>query len=145
MLSKSAEYAMRALVFIQLRNWEQKRPGVGEISREIEAPESYTAKILQTLTKRKLLNSMKGRGGGFFFTENQSNLSLYDVIHVVEGDACFHKCGFGLKQCNNDNPCPLHEKYKVLRDGFFKIVNTETIKSLSEKILQGSAVLNRVV
>lgn len=144
MLSKSTEYAIRALVFVQLRNWEQKRPGVGEIAKEIEAPEAYTAKILQTLTKNKLMDSMKGRGGGFFFNDNQSNLTLYDVIHVVEGDACFHKCGFGLKQCNNDNPCPLHDKYKVVRDGFFDIVKTETIKSLSDKIKQGDAVLNRL-
>jgi DNA-binding IscR family transcriptional regulator len=88
---------------------------------------------------------MKGRGGGFFFSDNQSNLTLYDVMHVVEGDAYFHKCGFGLKQCNNDNPCPLHEKYKAVRDGFFEIVKTETIQSLSEKIKQGDAVLNRIV
>ncbi len=145
MLSKSTEYAIRALVFIQLRNWLQKRPGVSEIAKEIEAPEAYTAKILQSLTKNKLVDSMKGRGGGFFFNENQSNLTLYDVIHVIEGDACFHKCGFGLKQCNNENPCPLHEKYKVVRDGFFEIVKTETIKALSEKIVQGEAVLNRFI
>jgi len=144
MLSKSTEYAIRALVFVQLRNWEQKRPGVTEIAQEIEAPEAYTAKILQTLTKNKLVDSMKGRGGGFFFSDNQSNLTLYDVIHVVEGDDCFHKCAFGLKQCNNENPCPLHEKYKGVRDGFFEIVKTETIKSLSEKILHGDAVLNRI-
>ncbi len=145
MLSKSTEYAIRALVFVQLRNWEQKRPGVSEIAKEIEAPEAYTAKILQTLTKNKLMDSMKGRGGGFFFNDNQSNLTLYDVIHLVEGDACFHKCGFGLKQCNNENPCPLHEKYKVVRDGFFEIAKTESIKSLSKKIVHGDAVLNRIV
>jgi len=144
MLSKSTEYAIRALVFVQLRNWEQKRPGVGEIAKEIDAPESYTAKILQTLTKNKLMDSMKGRGGGFFFNNYQSNLTLYDVIHLVEGDACFYKCGFGLKQCNNDNPCPLHDKYKLVRDGFYEIVQTETIKSLSEKIKHGEAVLNRL-
>lgn len=144
MLSKSTEYAIRALVYVQLRNWEQKRPGVGEIAKEIEAPEAYTAKILQMLTKNKLMDSMKGRGGGFFFNDNKSNLSLYEVVHVMEGDACFHKCGFGLKLCNNDNPCPLHEKYTVVRDGFYDIVKTETIHSLSEKIKQGEAVLNRL-
>jgi Rrf2 family protein len=145
MLSKSTEYAIRCLVFVQLRNWEQERPGVSEIAKEIEAPEAYTAKILQILTRNKLFDSMKGRGGGFFFDDNQSNLTLYDVIHIVEGDDCFHKCGFGLKQCNKDNPCPLHEKYKVVRDGFFEIVKMETIKSLSEKILHGDAVLTRIV
>lgn len=145
MLSKSTEYAIRALVFIQLRNWEQKRPGVDEIAREIEAPQPYTAKILQILAKHKLVDSAKGRGGGFFFGENQSKLTLYDVIHVLEGDACFYKCGFGLKSCNDNNPCPLHDKYIVVRDGFFEIAKTETISALSDSIRRGDAVLNRIV
>ena len=143
MLSKSTEYAIRALVFIQLRNWENKRPGVEEVAKEIEAPVSYSAKILQTLTRHKLLGSMKGRGGGFAFDDNQSKLRIYDVIHVMEGDSCFQKCGFGLKTCNDENPCPLHDKYVVIRDGFFDIVKTETISSLSEKIMKGKAFLNR--
>lgn len=142
MLSKSTEYAIRSLVFVQLRNWEAKRPGVGDIAKEIEAPEAYTAKVLQTLTKNKMMDSMKGRGGGFFFNENQSSRTLYDVICVMEGDAYFHKCGFGLKHCSNEHPCPLHEEYKVVREGFYKLVRKETIHSLAEKIRIGDAVLN---
>lgn len=143
MLSRSTEYAIRALVFIQLQNWDSKRPGVAEIAQKIESPGAYTAKILQTLAKHKLINSIKGRGGGFFFDESE-HLTLYEVIHVMEGDACFYKCGFGLKSCNNDNPCPLHDQYKIIRDGFFEIVKTETIQSLSRKIAEGTAVLNYV-
>lgn len=145
MLTKSTEYAIRALVYIQLQNWENKRPGVIEIAREIEAPEAFSAKILQTLTKHKLLDSMKGRGGGFFFPGNASNLTLYDVIHVVEGDGTFHKCGFGLKNCNDENPCPLHDKYVAIRNGFFTIVKTDTIDMLATKIKEGSAVLNSIL
>ena len=55
MLTKSTEYAIRALVFIQLKNSEDIRPGVAEIAQEIEAPVAYSAKILQTLTKKGLL------------------------------------------------------------------------------------------
>jgi Rrf2 family protein len=145
MLAKGTEYAIRALVYIQLKNWQQRRPGVEEIAREIEAPEAYSGKILQTLTKHRLLHSMKGRGGGFFFHNNQSDLSLYEVIHVMEGDNCFVKCGFGLKNCNDENPCPLHDKYLEIRDKFLDIVRTETIHSLAERIKEGNAVLNRLV
>lgn len=145
MLTKTTEYAIRALVYIQLQNWNKKRPGVSEIAKEIEAPEAFSGKILQTLTKHKLLDSMKGRGGGFFFADNESRLTLYDVIHVMEGDACFHKCGFGLKNCSSENPCPLHDKYAEVRDGFFNIVKTETINSLAKRILEGNAVLNRII
>ncbi len=144
MLAKGTEYAIRALVYVQLKNWEQKRPGVEEIAIEIEAPVAYSAKILQNLTKHKLLDSMKGRGGGFFFPNNQSKLSLYDVIHVMEGDESFHKCGFGLKNCNDENPCPLHDHYKTVRDGFYHIVKTESIDFLARKINRGEAVLNRL-
>ena len=143
MLAKSTQYAIRALVFIQLRNWEKQRPGVEEIAREIEAPVAFAAKILQTLTRHRLLGSIKGRGGGFAFEDMQSELSIYGVIHVMEGDSCFHNCGFGLKSCNSSNPCPLHEEYGVMRDGFFDTVKSETIHSLSQKIQDGNAVLNR--
>ena len=144
MISKSTEYAIRALVYVQLCNWEQKRPGVGEIAREIEAPAPYSAKILHTLTKHRLLSSMKGRGGGFFFENNQSDLTIFDVIHVMEGDAWYYKCGLGLKHCSDDNPCPLHEEYKVIRDGYHRLVTGETIASFAEKIRNGSAVLNEM-
>lgn len=144
MLSKTTEYAIRALVFIQLTNWDLRRPGVEEIAEAIEAPVAYSAKILQTLTKHRLLESMKGRGGGFFFMDNQTDLTLYDVIHVMEGDACFHKCGFGLKNCDAENPCPLHEKYVVINDVFFDIAKTQTIESLASSIREGNTYLNHL-
>ena len=144
MLAKATEYAIRALVYVQLQNWKNQRPGGIEIAREIEAPEAFTAKILQTLSRHKFLESMKGRGGGFFFLNNQSNITLYDVIHVMEGDGCFHKCGFGLKNCNNNSPCPMHNRYIDIRDGFFDLSKAETIASLSTKIVEGTAILNRI-
>lgn len=143
MLSRSTAYAIRALVFIQLENWREKRPGVVEIAREIDAPGAFTAKILQVLTRHHLVHSMKGRGGGFFFDRNGKEPSLYDVIHVMEGDEIFNKCGFGLKDCSEGDPCPLHEQYKQVRGEFTRLVNTETINSMALKVLHGKAVLNR--
>ncbi|MCK9205907.1 MAG: Rrf2 family transcriptional regulator [Salinivirgaceae bacterium] len=144
MLAKSTEYAIRALVFIQLQNWQDKRTGVVEIAKEIEAPEAFTAKVLQTLTKHRIIDSMKGRGGGFFFTETSDQMTLFQVIQVMEGESIFHKCGFGLKNCSDANPCPMHDKYRAIRDGFFAIAQSETIHSLSLKVSEGKAVLNRV-
>jgi Rrf2 family protein len=145
MLSKSTEYGIRALVHIQLQNWKNKRPGVVETSKEIEAPEAFTAKILHQLTTHRLLDSMKGRGGGFFFKDNQSDLTLYEVILVLEGDRLFTKCGFGLKNCSDSNPCPLHDGYVHIREGFLNLAKTETISSMAQKIREGHAVLNRSI
>jgi Rrf2 family protein len=144
MLSKTTEYAIRALVYIQLQNWEKKRPGIIEVAREIEAPEAFCAKVLQTLTRHKLLMSMKGRGGGFFFDPKAPDLSLHKVIVVMEGDHVFTGCGFGLKNCDEKNPCPLHDQYIKVRQVFYEIATKETIQSLSLKITDGNAVLNSI-
>jgi len=145
MLSRSTEYAIRSLVFIQLQNWQKKRPGVTEIAGEIEAPTAFTAKILHSLARQRLLMSMKGRGGGFFFDGNQSDLTLYRVILIMEGDTLFTRCGFGLKNCTDANPCPLHDKFIDLRNGIQDLAMKETIGSLAAKIRSGRAVLNRIL
>ncbi len=142
MLSKRTRYAIRALIYIYFQNSNNRRPLIREISSEIDAPPAFTAKILQTLARQKLVSSAKGRGGGFFFPVNVSEITIYDVINVIEGDGIFRDCGFGLKNCNDENPCPVHHKYKTVRDDFYKLVKEETIASLAQKVERGEAVLN---
>lgn len=54
-----------------------------------------------------------------------------------------NQCGFGLKQCDSKNPCPLHYDYSPVREEFFKLVTKQTIQSLANKINENKAVLNR--
>jgi Rrf2 family protein len=145
MLSKSSEYAIRAMVSVQLQNWENKRPGVGDVAEHIEAPVPFTAKILQILTRTKLLRSAKGRGGGFFFSDEDEDVTLFQIIRVVEGESIFHRCGFGMKDCNDGNPCPLHDQYGEVKAGYERIVKNATISVLAARIRDGEAVLNSVM
>jgi Rrf2 family protein len=144
MLSKTTEYALRALVYIYIKNMEGKRPGYKEIAKEIDSPEQFTAKVLQNLTRAEMISSMKGRGGGFFFVDALSTVSLYEVIRVIEGEKFFSKCGFGLKSCDCDTPCPLHEDYYPVREGFHQLAKTHTIQSLADKVKDHKAVLARI-
>ena len=143
MLGKTTEYAIRALVYILIQNQDGKRPGFKEISKKIDSPEQFTAKVLQNLARAELISSIKGRGGGFFFDQTATPLTIYDVIRVMEGDKFFSKCGFGLKRCDGESPCPLHDDYSSVREGFFKLVKEETIQSLAKKINEQKAVLTR--
>lgn len=144
MLSKTTEYAIRALVYISVSNKKGKRPGFKEIAEEINSPEQFTAKILQTLTRHGLVNSIRGRGGGFFFDDqNSDSVNLYEVIRVIEGDKYFSRCGLGLQGCSPDKPCPFHCEFERIRNDYERLVREETITSLSEKVVQGEAVLKR--
>lgn len=144
MLGKTTEYALRALVYIYTQNNEGKRPGFREVSKMIDSPEQFTGKVLQSLTRAGFISSMKGRGGGYFFDDLTIPLTLFEVIESVEGNEFFLKCGFGLNHCNAGDPCPMHEGYSQIRDGFYKFVNEQTIQSLALKVDNNEAILTRV-
>jgi Rrf2 family protein len=137
MFNKETEYAIRGLVYIQLQNFEGKRPGVAEIAEQIDAPHFYTAKILQRMVRQGFIESQKGKGGGFYFDNKKPELSLKQLIIATEGDKLFGGCGFGLKQCDENNPCPLHEKYGPIRDALNKLVTEENVQSLAQGVLRG--------
>jgi len=133
MFNKETEYALRSLVYIQRRNYRQMRPGIEEIAKEIEAPQPFTAKILQRLVRLEFVSSIKGKGGGFLFDESRQDITLKELIMAVEGGKIFNGCGFGLKHCDAENPCPLHDQYGPIRDAINKLVSEETIQSLARK------------
>jgi len=133
MFSKETEYALRSLVYIRYRNDRHERPGIEEISKEIEAPQAFIAKILQRLVRLGFVNSIKGKGGGFQFDEDKPVLTLRELILATEGGSILNGCGFGMKHCSADNPCPLHDQYGPIRDAINKLVSEETIQSLARK------------
>jgi Rrf2 family protein len=134
MFNKETEYALRSLVYIMFQNLKNRRPGSNEIAREIEAPLFYTAKILQRIVRHGFLESVKGKGGGFFFDEKKPDLPIIKLITATEGAVSFSGCGFGLKHCDRDNPCPLHEKYAPIREALNKMISEETVQSLAAKV-----------
>jgi Rrf2 family protein len=134
MFNKETEYALRGLVYIKLQNLKSRRPGTSEVAKEIDAPPFYTAKILQRLVRAGFLRSLKGKGGGFFFEPGKPEIPIKRLISEIEGDSSFAGCGFGLKQCDENNPCPLHDKYVSVRQSIHDLVSQETVEGLAEKL-----------
>ncbi len=141
MFKKETEYALRALVYIQFQNHKNRRPGIAEIASEIETPQSFTAKILQRLVKQGFVESMKGINGGFFFDSTKPEVTLKKLIVSIEGDSLFSGCGFGLKHCDENNPCPLHFSYAPIRNAIEKLVTEESIQSLTRKFSESDKII----
>lgn len=140
MFNKETEYALRGLVYINLQNLKGRRPGTSEVAKEIEAPPFFVAKILQRLVRTGFLRSLKGKGGGFFFDTDKPDLPLINLISALEGDKSFSGCSFGLKECNSNNPCPLHKKYAPIREAINQLITEETVQSLAEKVFKRNLV-----
>ncbi|MDZ4666711.1 MAG: Rrf2 family transcriptional regulator [bacterium] len=135
MFSKSCEYAIRSVIIVCQNSKQGLKTNVKEISERAGVPEPYIAKVMQILVKAHLVQSSKGPGGGFFIDANNTELKLIDVVNAVDGDSLFTACGLGLKECSEKNPCPLHDKFKDIRNNLKKMLMTTSIHDLSEKLV----------
>lgn len=141
MISKSCKYGIRATIFIASKAKQNIKVGVKEIAEEIEAPVAFTGKILQTLNKNKIVTSLKGPYGGFYCNETQLDLPIIEVVSTIDGMSVFTDCIFGLHQCSDDHPCPMHFQYAKTRDEIYHSFKNTTIRSLADNLSTGIAFL----
>jgi Rrf2 family protein len=135
--SKTCEYAIRAVFYIAHKSAGGKKVGIKEVAAGIDSPELYLAKILQDLSRKGLISSVKGPNGGFFFSESSLARPLSDIVEAVDGDNLFYGCALGLKQCSEVNPCPLHNQFKAIRDQIHHLLQHTTISEFNEALLNG--------
>lgn len=134
MLSKTCEYAIRALIYIAKQTKERNRVGIKDVAKGIDSPEYFIAKILQEMVRQNLLQSTKGPTGGFHLDQNDMNNSLAVIVRHFDGDKIFSGCALGLKQCSEKNPCPLHNQFKEIRNSLKHLLETTTINQLVDKL-----------
>ncbi len=140
MFSKACEYAVKASIFIAQQSQQDRRVNVKEVAKAVNAPEAFTAKLLQQLCRENILLSNRGKQGGFIFeVAKQKTTKLYDVVTIFDGDGLFTNCALGLQKCSALNPCPVHDDFKEVRDNLFIMVKKYTFYDLSLKIESGLA------
>src|SRR5690606_30893723 len=100
-----------------------------------------TAKILQTLSRNRIISSQKGVHGGFYLEKYQTDMKLIDIVEAIDGKTLFTGCGLGLKQCSEAEPCPIHDKFKVIRNSLKKMLEQTTKEELGKKLKTGTSVL----
>lgn len=144
MFSKACEYGIRASIFIALNSLEGRRVNPKEISAEIDSPVAFTAKILQALVKHKVINSIKGAHGGFEIDKNNiKHIKLSQIVDAIDGDSIYKGCGLGLQACDEARPCPMHDKFKTIRDELKTMLESTNLESLALDMKVGETFLKR--
>jgi Rrf2 family protein len=143
MFSKACEYAIRAMLFIAQKSEHGSKIGIKEISKGIDAPEHFLAKILQDLSRKEIVQSIKGPNGGFYLDETGRKYTLADIVKAVDGDDLFVGCGLGLKVCSEKNPCPLHDEFKIIRKKIHYMLESTTVAEFNMELIKGLRHLKR--
>ncbi|WP_430811427.1 MULTISPECIES: RrF2 family transcriptional regulator [unclassified Carboxylicivirga] len=131
MLSNTCKYAIRAVIYLAVNDEGEKKIGIKQISKDLDIPTPFLGKILQSLAKQKLLNSTKGPHGGFSIGRPAEDITLFDIVSIIDGSDVFTNCLIGLHSCKSNNEegyaCPVHEQYSAIRKQMYDFFSTETI------------------
>jgi Rrf2 family protein len=133
--SRSAEYAIRA--FVQLATVEEgKYAMVKNIAAQADIPAHFLAKILQQLARKGFLRSSKGPTGGFALRMPAAEISMLQIVDSIDGLADFQRCPAGMAECNDQQPCGMHDSWKTLRGSIMKYLEETTIAALAKSMEQ---------
>lgn len=144
MFSKSCEYGIRASTYIALKSLEGKRASLKDIARETDSPVAFTAKILQQLSKNKIIDSVQGAMGGFEIVKSKINhIKLSEIVYAIDGDNVYMGCGLGLEKCNANKPCPVHDKFVAIRNDLREMLENTSLFEMTIGLETGHTYLKR--
>lgn len=131
MLSSSAQYALRAVVY--LAGCSEGSPvRAVELARAVEVPPNYMGKILNQLVRAGILRSVRGKNGGFELAVPAESVSLFRIASLFDDLGFEDRCLFGRLECSNQSPCPAHERWGAVAAQILEFFNTTTIADVIE-------------
>lgn len=118
MISQTAEYALRAIVYLSTAL--EKPRTAHQIATATSTPLPYLSKVLRELARAGLVHSQRGLRGGVTLVKRPDEITVYDVVQAVDPIRRIVTCPLGLR-AHGTNLCPLHRK---LDDAFSVIENS---------------------
>ncbi len=135
MLSKKSQYAFKALSYLVSKK-EDGPVLIQEIADQKKIPLKFLENILLQLKKAEVLDSKKGKGGGYFLKGDPENVTLAKIIRLVNGPIAMLPCvslNF-YEKCDdcNENHCSLHDILIEVRDASLGILERKTLADLKD-------------
>ncbi len=132
MLSKTARYAIRASAYIGYKGSNNKVVSIKDIGEDLDIPNAFLKKILQDLSKYNLLKSFKGPNGGFKLARDPKDISLMDIVSVIDGPESYSSCLLGRRNCNDHSihQCFIHEEYFKIKMAWAKFLKKSTMEKI---------------
>ena len=133
MFSRACEYAIRVL---SVMAGEQDRQSwqIQDLAKRTETPAAFLSKIFQSLAKADILNSSKGRGGGYTFARPANKIFLTSIVDAIDGEALFEECVLGLPECGGDSPCAYHDDWGPIRDSIIASLSRKSLADMAQTL-----------
>jgi Rrf2 family protein len=134
MLSKKSQYAFRALSYLATR-FNQGPVLISEIAKKKKIPLKFLENILLELKKAGILESKKGKGGGYFLKKEPGKVKMAQVIRLVNGPIAMLPCVslYFYERCKHcdEKKCGLHDIMIEVRDATLQVLENRTLEDLA--------------
>jgi Rrf2 family protein len=136
MLSKKSQYAFKALMYLA-QNTDKGPVLIAEIARKKKIPLKFLENILLELKKAGVLESKKGKGGGYYFAVPPSQVPMAKIMRLLDGPIALLPCvslNF-YERCKNcdEKSCGLHDMMVNVRDVTLKVLEKRTVADIAKK------------
>lgn len=127
-IRRHSDYAIRALLF--LSGCEETVTPCAEIARACAISKSFAYKILKKLSRAGFARSFPGRPGGFRLAMKPQDISLYDVIQVMQGSTLVSECVVTPACCGRSDGCMVSEKWRVLHEMMIDFLSSTSLGNI---------------
>jgi Rrf2 family protein len=144
MLSAKAKYGLKALLNLAME--PQSRPVLGgEIATRESIPKKFLEQILLELKHRGLVQTKRGRHGGYLLTRSPAEITVGQIIRALDGpiapipcvsETAYVKCD----ECRDEMTCGIRLVMKQVRDATARILDTTTLADVTRMIAAASKV-----
>lgn len=128
LITRETDYALRAVCFIAKH--KDRLVSVSELTERLKIPRPFLRKLLQILNKKRILNSYKGKGGGFELVRPANRIPLVDLIEIFQGPFKLNECLLNKIICPNLSSCILKRKIDAIEKYVIGQLKSVTIASL---------------
>lgn len=143
MLSQTAEYALRTVLYIARRKPGEGPVSADEIAEALGIPRNYLSKTLHRLAQERILASTRGKGGGFVLARPAEALRLLDVVGLFDRVEAAPQCLLGQPVCSDRTACTAHAQWKEVAGQVARFFRETTIADLLAEAAASGKALGR--
>jgi Rrf2 family protein len=135
MLSKKAKYGLRALVHLA-HKYGQGTTLISQLAQDEKIPKKFLEIILLDLRKHGILQSQKGKGGGYQLNKAPEEINLGDVIRILDGPLapipCVSKTAYArCADCRDEKTCEIRRVFQQVRDAISVVLDGKTLADMA--------------
>jgi len=132
-LTRAADYAVRVMIHLASPAAEG-RVSLPVLARAAGAPESFLSKVLQALSRARLVSSRRGQTGGFQISPRGRAASMRQVIEAIDGAICLNVCTVPARSCRRSAWCPAHPVWVQAQQAMLDVLGKVTVSELAAQL-----------